>query len=53
MGLAASIINRDFESETLVIGMELMPGNHSAENIKLAIESIINKFKFDKSKIHG
>ena len=53
MGLAANIINSNFERETIVIGMILMPGNHCAENIKLAIESIVNDYSFDKSKLSG
>ena len=30
-----------------------MPGKHTAENIKAAIEEIINSFEFDNSKIDG
>ena len=53
MGLAASITNCYFEKEIIVIGMMLMPGNHSAEFIKEAIEKLVNRYEFDKSKIHG
>jgi hypothetical protein len=53
MGLAVNLINSQFEKSTLVIGMCMMPGAHNAENIKLAIETIVNRFSFDKSKIHG
>ena len=53
MGLAVNMIDSYFEKSTLVIGMCIMPGSHNAENIKLAIESIVNRFSFDKSKIHG
>ncbi len=53
MGIAANIINDEFERETIVIGMTLMPGNHCSESIKLAIESIINQYSFDKSKLSG
>lgn len=53
MGLAVNLINKDFKKETLVIGMCLMPGNHNAENIKEAIETLVNQFNFDKSTIHG
>ncbi len=53
MGLAANLIDRNFEKSTIVIGMCLMPGKHNAENIKLAIENIINNFEFDKSIING
>lgn len=30
-----------------------MPLRHCAEDIKLAIEKIVNSFKFDYSKING
>ena len=33
------------------IGMERMTGRHTAENIKIGLESIINKFELDKCKI--
>ena len=33
--------------------MVMMPGNHNAEHIKEAIESIANSFEFDKSKLCG
>lgn len=53
MGVAASIVNSSLDRETLVIGMDLMSGTHNAENIKAAIEVIVNRFKFDKRKIKG
>lgn len=53
MGLSANIINNNFEKKAIVIGMMLMPGNHCAENIKIAIEKLVNRYSFDKSKIHG
>ena len=53
MGLATNIIDLNFNKTTVVIGMILMPGNHCAENIKEAIETLVNRFDFDKSKIHG
>jgi hypothetical protein len=28
-----------------------MPGRHNAENVKQGVESIVNKYAFDKSKI--
>ena len=39
MGLSANIINNNFEKKAIVIGMMLMPGNHCAENIKIAIDN--------------
>ena len=53
LGLVAVITNEFFEKETLVIGMVSMPYRHCAEDIKSAIETIINSFKFDYYKIHG
>ena len=53
MGLSANIINNEGEKKAIVIGMMLMPGNHCAENIKIAIEELVNRYSFDKSKIHG
>ena len=42
------------DKETIVIGMMRMPGNsHNAENIKIAVETMVNKYDFDKSKIYG
>jgi hypothetical protein len=53
MGLASKIIDVNFNRKTLVIGMMLMPGNHSADYIKEAIETLVSIYDFDKSKIHG
>jgi hypothetical protein len=53
MDLASKIIDVNFNRKTLVIGMMLMPGNHSADYIKEAIETLVNIYDFDKSKIHG
>jgi hypothetical protein len=33
--------------------MGSMTGNHSAENIKREIESLVNSYKCNKSKFHG
>ena len=53
MGLAAIITNKYSDKELLVIGMIDMPLRHCAEDIKLAVETIVNSFKFDYSKING
>jgi hypothetical protein len=51
--LCAQTINSSWDTELLVIGMiELLDG-HSAEEIKKAIEKMINEYNFDKSKITG
>ena len=52
IGLAVCVINNFFERKILILDITKMPGNsHNAENIKEAIEAMINKFEFDKSKI--
>ncbi len=53
LGLAARMIDSNFERTTITNGMIEMPGNHCAEHIKEAIENIINAkhYTFDKSKI--
>ena len=51
LALGASIINTSFIKEILIIGMVKMSGSHNAENIKKAIEIIINKLNFNKAKI--
>ena len=53
MGLVAIITNKYFEKELVVIGMIDMPLRHCAEDIKLAVETIVNSFKYDYSKING
>ena len=55
MGLAASLTYNLKQRETIVIGFKRMvngdTSGHTAENIKLTIESIINEFDFNKEKI--
>ena len=51
LALGACLVNLSLVRETIIIGMIKMPGAHNAENIKKAIESIINKIKFNKNKI--
>ena len=53
IGLGASIINECFESELLIIGMMGMNGNHTAENIKKALERLVNSCKCSKINFHG
>jgi hypothetical protein len=44
LAVAAQIINELHDHETLVIGMEVMDGTHSAENIKMPIERILKRY---------
>lgn len=53
LGLAANLVYKNLEREELVVGLSSMIGRHNAENIKAAIELVINRFQFDKSKISG
>ena len=36
-----------------MIGLQSMDGDHTAENIKEAIENLVNHYKFDKNLISG
>jgi hypothetical protein len=51
IAVAANIIDEKFNKELLVIGFTRMSGRHCAENVKQGVESIVNKYSFDKSKI--
>ena len=54
IAVAAAATNSCQERELLVLGMKPMgKEGHCAESIKLAVVSIINDYKFDKSKING
>ena len=53
IGLAANCSYSNLEKECFVFGMTRMRGSHNAENIKFAIEEIINNFEFNKLKING
>ena len=53
MGLVACTIDSVFRRQFIVIGMCLMPRNHCAENIKIAIEQLVNRYDFDYKKIIG
>ena len=53
LGLGAQLTNDCFEKEVIVLGFIEVIGGHCAENIKAAIETIVNKYEFDKSKVKG
>ena len=53
MGVAFNMINAKFQKKTIVVGMMVMPGNHNAENIALALMTLVNRYQtLDKSIIH-
>ena len=51
LGLEFSLIYENFTRETITVGLEKMLLPQNAENCKLAIETIINSFEFNKAKI--
>ena len=53
IAVAAITTNGDLVKEVLVLGMRAMEGDHCAEMVKLYVESIVNDYSFDKSKING
>lgn len=53
LALGANLIYENFKRDTLIIGMIEMVGRHTAENIKAAIERIINEYNFNKSKVNS
>lgn len=52
LGLAAQVVSASFEKEVVILGMQTMV-RHTAEDVKRAIEAIVNDYDFDKSKIVG
>ena len=53
LGLAAQLTNGAFEKEIIIIGMEVLTKGHAAEEVQEAIEKIVNRYTFDKSKVLG
>ncbi|CAF0713084.1 unnamed protein product [Brachionus calyciflorus] len=53
LGLGAQLTGVLLNKEVLILGMIDLIGEHSAENIQQAIETIVNEYDFDKSKIKG
>jgi hypothetical protein len=53
LALAAVIVNKFYQHEFLVIGMTSMSGSHTAENIKIVLEKLINSYSFNKNLAHG
>ena len=51
--LGCPINDTCFEKELIVIGMVPLVDGHAAEEIKNAIEKIVNSYSFDKYKIRG
>lgn len=53
LGLAAQLTNGAFEKEIIIIGMKVLTKGHAAEEVQEAIEKIVNRYTFDKSKVLG
>ena len=53
IGIAAVITNENLEKECFVIGLDRMPGPHTAGNIKIAVEKVVNEYDWDNTKILG
>ncbi len=51
IALAILIVDQDWNKEFLILDMKEMEGKHNAENVSIAIDKMVNKFEFDKSKI--
>jgi hypothetical protein len=45
------LINENFERSIIILGLERMRNGHAAEETKQAIEDIVNRYNFDKTKI--
>ena len=48
LAVAALILNKCFEREFMLIGMKPMSGDHTAQNVKVVLEVIINDYVFNK-----
>ncbi len=46
-------VNSSWETEFIVLGMNEMTKGHTAEEIQIAIENIVNQYDFDNTKIKG
>lgn len=53
IAVSASLNFDGFSREVITIGMMLMDGSHTAENIQKSVEIIVNRFKINKAKING
>ena len=53
LGLGTRLTNDCFEKKVISLGFIEVIGGHCSENIKAAIETIVNKYEFDKSKVKG
>jgi hypothetical protein len=52
LGLGATLVYDSFQTDLVILGIEVIAGS-SAEEVKPVIESIINRYSFDKNKITG
>ena len=52
IALGCVLMNHDFSRQLIILDMMKMTEAHTAEHVKFCVESMINKFEFDKSKIN-
>lgn len=53
MACAALVTYKTMEKESFVIGMTPMPGRHTSENINRVLLKILQRYSFNRKKIHG
>jgi hypothetical protein len=51
LALGACLTHKDFRRECLIIGFVEMKNGHTSETVKRAVEEMIERFDFDKSKV--
>jgi len=49
--VAVMTCSENLERDCFVIGLEKMDSSHTAENIKTSLESVLNKYNYDKNII--
>ncbi|CAF0972744.1 unnamed protein product [Brachionus calyciflorus] len=49
--VSAATIKKDLNRDVFILGLERLIGRHNAENLKKCIESIVNRFEFNKKNV--
>jgi hypothetical protein len=44
-------MTNSFDQDLVVLGIKRLQNGHAAEELKIAIEEIVNSYQFDKKKI--
>ena len=53
IGLGAVCTFSDGHRELMILDLQAVTEKHTAENVKIEIENMVNSFDFDKSKLNG